>query len=367
MIRFTSVIFFFLLTANTLIPFPIDKVMIFVGLLYAVFAKDSNVPNLNVKYLLIAAAIICIAIVGGIINQDFDGMLYYPVIGVLFISLFKKEEKLEAGLYYGLLLHIILALILYITSYYSLNPYVRGMAEKGAPFLHASLGFTPTNQTFGTYCILWLIIYFFRKEQIGKQSKIHKLYYFLVMVAILTTLNRSTFIFTLLVIFFKDFRLFSGILILATSIFILFFKEISGFLLNSATIDARSDLLEGFNLSFWGSKSYLVYIFGRGSVFINDRIAEGTTWSFRKDIENGYAFLLHGYGFLGLGIYLAIASTTTFFLLVRRYFFEAIVVFFYMFLSLYFTQELVSNSFYLFIVFIFYKTSKKAYVESSSF
>lgn len=354
--KFFYILYFFFLTSNTLFPFPIDKAMMLFGIAYYLFLKNKTVPTINIKYFSLATIVLIIAIVGGAINQEFDGMLYYPIVGILFISFFKKNQWIEDGLYYGLLLHIILGLFLYFVSYIELNPFVRNMAEKGAPFLHASLGFTPTNQTFGTYCVLWLIVYFYKKEHTNSFVGVHRIYYILVLLAILTTLNRSTFLFTLLVIFFKDIRLFTGVIGFSAAIFIILFKDISTFLLNSATIDARGDLLEGFNISFWGSESYIVYLFGRGAVFISDKIAQSTTWSFRKDIENGYAFLLHGYGFIGLTIYLVTSAVLIVRLTLKSRLFDATTLFFYMFLSLYFTQELVSNSFYLFIAFIFYKS-----------
>jgi len=353
-------IFFFLLTANTLLPIPIDKLCLFLCVLYILFLKhDKDRAFLDSNYIAICLSILSVAVIGAIINTSFDPMLYYPIVGVMFVSFYRKEPNLQSNLYYGLLIHIILGVLLYFTSYLYLHPFVRNMAEKGAPFLHASLGFASTNQTFGTYCILWFIIYFDRKRAKQLISRWHRVFYIIVLIAIISTFNRSSYIFFLLIVFFRNRRLALSIVLGLVILVTVFFNEFKTFILNADTLDSRNDLLQGFRKSYLQSNSLLVYIFGRGAVFVTDQIAMGTTWSDRKDIENGYAFILHGYGIIGLILYVLIGLFNMLSLFFNKRRFESIVLCFYMFFSLYFTQELVTNAFYLFLAYILRKHSPK--------
>lgn len=346
-------IFLFLLTANTLLPIPIDKLALLFFCVYVV-ALGVYKPFIQWKYLLICGVILSIGIIGGIFNQIFDPMLYFPIVGIFFVATVKKKKQLEVGLYNALILHIILGLILYFTSYLIENNFVRSMAPKGMPFLNSAIGFTPTNQTFGTYCILWIIIYFNRKEKGELTRGVHKFFYVVTLVTIVATLNRSTFLFYLLLACFKDRVAISVFSIAALAFIISFFNELVAFFFNFSTLDARDELLEGFKISFWQSGSPLVYLFGKGSVFVSANIASQTTWEHRLDIENGYAFILHGYGFTGLFFYILLVAGLVFYTLKKKLFYIAVVLLFYMLFSIYFTQEFVSNSFYIFLAYMLY-------------
>ena len=107
-------------------------------------------------------------------------------------------------------------------------------------------------------------------------------------------------------------------------------------------------------MSFWESGSIPVYLFGKGSVFVSSEIANQTTWTHRLDIENGYAFILHGYGFIGLFLYLVLVLSMVFYDIKKGQFYIAITLVFYMLFSTYFTQEFVSNSFYIMLAYLLY-------------
>lgn len=347
------IVFAFLLTANTLFPIPVDKLVLFLAVIYAAGIKGSKRPFITGKDILLCSLILVISIAGSVINVSFDPMQYYPIVGILFISTYKKNESIEYGLYYALLIQIVLTLFFYGFSYIEMNSFVRPMTDKGMPFLHSSLGLTSTNQIFGTYCVLWMIIYFNRKQH-NLLKGIDKIWYICVVIAIVTTLNRATFLFFILVILFRDIRFFLFLMGCMGAFIIAFFQEISTFLLSSNTLSSRTELLEGFNKSYLESGNPLVYTFGKGAVFIDEQIALGTTYGSRTDIENGYAFLLHGYGIIGLFLYVTLGMILIISMLRKVMFYESAILFFYMFLALYFTQELVSNSFYVFMTYILY-------------
>ncbi|MFC6099506.1 hypothetical protein [Olivibacter domesticus] len=361
-------VFLFLLTANTLFPLPIDKLVLIVFVTYISLAGFYK-PFIQWRYLLICGAILSISILGSVFNEIFDPMLYFPIVGIFFVATIKKKRKLEEGLYNALILHSILGLIVYVSSYFIPNTFVTSMASKGMPFVKAALGFTPTQQTFGTYCILWMMIYFNRKERGELKSGMHRFFYFITFLAMVATLNRSTFLFYLLIACFKD-RVAISIFSIATLAFIIvFFQELVFFFFNFSTLDARNELLEGFTMSFWESGSIPVYLFGKGSVFVSTEIANQTTWTHRLDIENGYAFILHGYGFIGLFLYIVLVLSMVFYDLKKGQFYIAITLVFYMLFSTYFTQEFVSNSFYIMLAYLLYMsksslTSSKAPAQS---
>jgi hypothetical protein len=132
-----------------------------------------------------------------------------------------------------------------------------------------------------------------------------------------------------------------------------FWKEIIEFITSASSLIARSQLLEGFNLSFVQSHSILVYVFGRGTNQLPPEIVEKVRWFNRSDIENGYAMLLHSYGSLGLLVYITLCFSFVFqFIKIRRWA-EAFILFYYFFLTQYFTQEFVSGSFYFFLAVMF--------------
>lgn len=357
-IKGVSILIFFLLTANTMLPFPIDKVLLLLLVIYAI-AKNYKTPSINIYYVTICIFFFSFLFVGAISNGKLDPMSIYPLVGVLFIAMYKKKNYLEEALYYSLLLHLIMALILYMLSYFIEHPFVRTMGDKGLPNIHASLGFTATNQVLGTLCILWFIVYFNLKEQ-KIINRRHKIWYLLVVLTLLSTLNRSTLLFFFLLIFFKDKKLLLVVLGILLIVLYVYFQEISTFLLNFNTLTSRSELLEGFNYSYWDSHNPLVYLFGRGSLFLDKDFVKGTTWDYRFDIENGYAFILHGYGALGLLLYLGIAIGMITLLVKHRLYYEACIMLFYMFLSTYFTQEFVTNSFYLMITYLIYSANRKS-------
>jgi hypothetical protein len=151
----------------------------------------------------------------------------------------------------------------------------------------------------------------------------------------------------MVVLFFEFPVFFWSITILMAAIIIKFWNVIALFIFSSASITARSQLLEGFRISYVQSKSARVYLFGRGTDQISEAIAKRVKWTTRTDLENGYAMLLHTYGILGLTTYITVCLYFIFMFLKRKRFKEACFLFFYFFATQYITQEFVSTTFYL--------------------
>lgn len=125
-------------------------------------------------------------------------------------------------------------------------------------------------------------------------------------------------------------------------------------LFSTDTLGARDELLEGFNKSFWGSNSLTVYLFGRGTNKLSEDITKTVTWDSRSDIENGYAMILHMYGFVGIACYLTSSIAFILKLISLRYFYEVFIAIFFLFFSPYITQEYVATTFYIILGVMIY-------------
>lgn len=344
-----AVLVMFLCTANRLISFPIDKAVMFLVLVTILFTSPRE-PFFRPAELVLIGMLIVLPVLSSMANLVFKPMIFFPFLGFSFAVVLSRRPNLVLGpLYYALIFHIALGLVFVALAFAGFNnQYAWSLEEKGLPFVYSAMGFTATVQTFGTLCMLWLIIFYVRKSFYGV-SRLDWFFFVINTLGVLSTLNRSTFLFWIIILFFKMRRFFTVILVVIAVFVVRFWHEVITFLGNPASIDARSELLEGFNISFWGSHSIPVYIFGKGNNQLTEAVAAKTKWDYRLDIENGYAMLLHTYGFLGLFVYIGIASFfVAAFIRIRR-FAEAFIMFFFLFVSPYITQEFVSMSFYLFL------------------
>jgi hypothetical protein len=236
-------------------------------------------------------------------------------------------------------------LVLAFLGYTNLNVSV---GAKGFASLYATHGFTSTVQTYGTLCISWLMLYILRKKM-GLNTGIDKLFFVITNLAILLTFNRSTYLFWVIVLFFEFPAIFWSGAVLLGVILVKFWTIITSFILSSASIASRFELLEGFKISYWQSHSLKIYLFGRGTNQISEEIAKRVKWTNRTDLENGYAMLLHSYGIIGLVIYIVVCFYFIIMFLKIKRFKEASFLFFYFFLTQYITQEFVTTTFYVFL------------------
>jgi len=339
----------FFCTTNKLVGFPLDKLFFFLILGTIAVSRPRDSMFTSGEFLMIMS-LFTLAALSTAVNLTFSPMIFFPTLGVAFALLVRRHPRmLISALYYALALHMIFAIIFVVMAFAGVETnFVWSLREKGLPFVFAARGFTPTVQTFGTLCILWLIIYLLRR-QFYPQTFMDKCLFLINTLAILITLNRSTYVFWMIIVFFRVRKLFWLIIIFLIGFVIRFWEAIIGFLGNKGSLEARSELLEGFNLSFWGSNSILVYIFGKGTNQLPPDILAKVKWDYRTDIENGYAMLLHTYGFLGLIFYISLSVFFIFQFVKMKKWAEVAILFYFFFVSPYFTQEFVSTSFYLFL------------------
>jgi hypothetical protein len=186
-----------------------------------------------------------------------------------------------------------------------------------------------------------------------KSEKKYGFRFFIVLMSLILTFNRSSylFLFIVLAIYNRKFLwIAAGFFLL---LFIAFYEEITAFLFNFSTLRSREELLQGFYLSFWNDNTFLGYLLGKGNNYYAPEIMTRVKWDHRPDIENGYAMLLHTYGFLGLFGYVILSLLLVLYaFFIKRAYKLSFVLLIYLFMTQYFTQEFVTNIFYLFIASI---------------
>jgi hypothetical protein len=341
------IIVFFFCTVNSLTSVPIDKLLLcFCPFLIASINPEKSLFTPREFFVIIVITVV--AVLSSILNLVIFPMIFFPVIGLCFAFIVSKNKFLLIhSLYYALIIHIILGIILVILAFLGVGNFFVSTDVKGFD-LYSAHGLTATVQTFGTLCIAWLMLYLLRKK-IGINHKADHLFFIINTIGIILTFNRSTYLFWLCILFLEFPILFWSMAIIMIAVIIKFWNVISLFVFSSASIDARSQLLEGFRISYLRSNSIKVYLFGRGNNQISESIAKTVKWTTRTDLENGYAMLLHTYGIVGLLCYLVLAFYFIIMFLKRRRIKEAAFLFFYFFLTQYITQEFVSVTFYIFL------------------
>lgn len=358
-----------LLSCNKLISIPLDKVVLFLTvLIYApstIKVKSHSLTKGELKTLILLAIVTLLSV---LVNSDsYSFQVFLPIVGFIFAIFLSQSALLIKGIYYGSFLHIFIAIFFGFASYaFGSNPFVSNLAYKGMPMLNSLLGFTPTPQSFGTLCLAWLVLYFFFKDQ-GKTGRIDKAFYWLVTLGIFLSINRTTYIGYLLILFFKQRKLLYTYLGFGLLLILVFWNILMDTLFNSSTLDAREELLDGFNRSFWGSNSWSVYLFGKADNKLADKYIRYATWENRDDIENGFAMILHLLGFIGLSYYIVAIATFISKVLRRKYFYEGGLIFFFCVLSPYITQEYVATTFYIVLgVLIFIYKNKQEYIYAAT-
>ncbi|WP_143075861.1 hypothetical protein [Parafilimonas terrae] len=327
---------------------PIDKILVLLSpFLVACFNPDKKF--FTSKEFLVIILFTIIAVTSSVANLCFYYIIFFPIIGLSFsIILSQYKNMVLFSLYYALFLHIVIGIVILVLAFMGFTKLNVSEGAKGIASLYSTHGFTSTVQTYGTLCITWLLLYLLRKK-LGLNTIIDRLFFFITTLAILLTFNRSTYLFWVILLFFEFPRMFWSIAILMGAILVKFWTNITSFILSSSTIEARFQLLQGFNISYMQSGSLKVYLFGRGTNQISQEVANKVKWSTRLDLENGYTMLLHSYGLIGLCAYLFVCFYFIFLFLKINRFKEAFFLFFYFFVTQYITQEFVATTFYMFL------------------
>jgi len=321
----------------------IDKIAILLLLFHVVIFFDFR-NRLNQSKVLLILVLFTFILLTSIFNQTFRVMVFYPIFGMLLVFTFLENKDYLGILNKLLLYYIVICFFGTIAAYITgSNMFVTSLADKGFPFIKPTIGLTTTVQTYGSICMLWLILH------LNLKDKIFDLSFVLVSLAIFLTFNRSTYLFYLVVMSLYSRTFLFLIFFSFLAIYAVFFENINSFVFNQSSITSRSELLQGFYISFWNENSLTGYLLGKADNFYSPLIMQQVKWDHRPDIENLYAMLLHTYGFVGFLFYLSSMAVLLGYIFVRKNYKLFFIAGFYFFVTQYFTQEIVTNIFYLFL------------------
>jgi hypothetical protein len=345
--RLGLILYLFLTSCTQLVSFQLDKALmvLFVGVLLFHFIFTGKKVPIHTFFVLILVFGICL--VSYLINlPDSSLIIFFPVIGLTYMALIGEEVDFLDLFYWALFLHIILGILMVISSYaLGMNAYVHPMYDKGLPFLHAAKGFTTTVQAYGTLVISWFLIFYFKKEN-AQTSFLDKMAYGVVLLGLILTFNRNSLLIYYLILFFKHKRIFWLSVLAGFAFVIYFFEFINKLIFNLSTLSSRADLLQAFRIAFFEQTDWIGYLIGHGNNMVAEGIAKGTIYG-TGYIENGTSVLLYTYGFVGYFIYLiSILTFSVMFFLKKKVFYAA--MFFYIFIvAQQFTHEFFSTTIYL--------------------
>jgi len=340
--------------------------LLLTGVLLAHYLLQGKTVPTNAFFLIVLTFLLALA--SYLVNLPNSSLIvFFPVIGLAFVTLSSEEMDLLDLIYWGLFLHIFFGVLFVFSSYlFGMNSFVHPMYDKGLPFLHAAKGLTTTVQAYGTLIISWFLIYYFRKSNDQIRS-IDKFCYFLVFLGLVLTFNRNSFLIFYILLFFQHKRVFWFTVLAAFGVYVYFFEFINKLIFNLSTLSSRADLLQAFRIAFFEQTNWIEYLIGHGNNVVGEDIAKSTVYN-TGYIENGTSVLLYTYGFLGYFLYLvAVFIFSLLFFQKKKYFFAS--MFFYIFIiAQQFTHEFYSTTIYLLItVFILIYNQTPQIASKSSF
>lgn len=346
-VRLGLILVLFLTSCTQLVSFQLDKALmtLFVGvLLFHFFFLGKRVPANSFLVLILSFGLILLSY---LVNLPMSSLIvFFPLIGLAFVTLIGEEESFLDLLYWALFLHIILGIFFVISSYaIAMNPFVHLMYDKGLPFLHAAKGFTTTVQTYGTLVISWFLIYYWKKEEL-KTSITDQVAYVIVFLGLILTFNRNSLLIYYIILFFKHKRIFWLSVLAGLAFFIYFFDFINKLIFNMSTLTSRADLLQAFRIAFFEQTDWMGYLIGHGNNIVDDSIAKGTYYS-TGYIENGTSVLLYTYGFIGYFFYLVSVFFFSVMFWLKGKVFYAAMLFYIFIVAQQFTHEFYSTTIYI--------------------
>jgi hypothetical protein len=350
-----------LISCTQLVSFQLDKALMFllVGvLLFHFFFLGRNVPGDSFFILIMSFGLVLISYLLNLPTSSL--IIFFPIIGLAFVTLIAEEDGFLDLIYWALFIHIVLGIFFVISSYLTgMNSFVHPMYDKGLPFLHAAKGFTTTVQTFGTLIIAWFLIYYQKKDE-SKASMVDQVAYTVVLLGLVLTFNRNSLLIYYIILFFKHKKIFWISVIAGLGFFIYFFEFINKLILNLSTLTSRSDLLQAFRIAFFEQTDWLGYLIGHGNNIVDDSIAKDTYYS-TGYIENGTSVLLYTYGFIGYFFYLISVFVFSILFWMKGKVFYAAMLFYIFIVAQQFTHEFYSTTIYILLsvfLLIFNKLSK---------
>ena len=337
------------MTCNKLIGIPIDKIafpllILFLGIKNGTTFYYKNRELFSVFFI----AVLCLSTY--IFNyENVSPSIFTVLIGYLFIIVFSRSKISYIATYYSLSMYVLLCLVIFGLSYiFPLYDYVRPLWEKNMPWFHSPLGFSPTKQILGTYCIINLLLYLIIEKTSQYKSKSKLVIFFVIanILCILLIFSRSTQI-VLLIILGMRFRKTAIMILISSLIFTMNQKSVLESLLNIQTIDSRFKFVEGFLFNFEYNSSLVNYLIGSANTDLPDYIVAYTN-ALNPYVENLSCALIYTFGFLGFILYYSYSVYGVY--IMRKLSFDILIIaILYLFFVPQSTHELYTPSTYLLV------------------
>lgn len=331
-------------------PFPIDKLLIILYIFFLYTCKKVKLPNTDKAIL---GILFFTATLSFIINYPNGSVqIYYPIFFLL-TGLLATHIKIDLLTVRNILsFNVLFGLAATIAAFLGFeNEFSYSLREKMLPYIYAPYGFSPTQQVYGTFCILVQIISF--------EYKKYDWVFIISLICMILTLNRCTLLFFGILLFVYKRKYFISLCIAGIILIITYWDTISTIMFSTTNLESREDLRKGAEISFWKSNDIMVYLFGRGNTNTTESIAARTYWE-RTYIEHGLDFLLHCYGYVGITIITFIMLGFILKLIKRKQLNYALITLYYLMIEPFFTHEFLASSFFYFIFIILYLSKEKS-------
>lgn len=278
--------------------------------------------------------------------------IFYPFLflfGACVLSLRSDDIKKISFLFLPSIIIGILGVIYSIMTDFTPNDFSVYLEGKNFLFPVGAVGFSPTPQVYGTFCILYIWVCFERKQLDWGFA--------LSVIGILLSMNRTSYVFFLFILFLykRVWAVLAGVCFLPI---LLNNVDILYNLTDSSNLDSRDQLRYGFEMHYWQSKDLLTLLIGIGNNEIAPQYSKYNLTD-RSYIENGLDFILAISGMIGFIFYMIFISLFVLKLLNKRKFKICLVFLFYMFVNQWMTQEFLASSFFFFILFVLVMSRRK--------
>ena len=337
--RYVKVIFLFLISTTF---FSFDKIL---PSLVIVGALVYYGPLFFLKKYFFIFVVPILSFFVNFLGQASYNIFFLPVFVSAAHVLYENDIVSIDDVLYALTINVTLGVAFALfANLFGPNLFSFSLWEKGLPDLYAPMGFSPTQQVFGTLCIINLIICL--------ERRLYSIPFWISLVGVCATFNRCSLLFCCLLFAIYKKGIFLMLFLCCIPIVVFFWGDIYDVFFSLSTLVSRAELREGVDFSYWHSNNIFVYVFGNGNIETLDAIARKTEWG-RSNVENGLDFLFHSYGILGFVLY-SFLSMCFIFTLYRKKVSRLIpIVLFYLFFEQFFTQEFVSSSFLFFLITVF--------------
>jgi hypothetical protein len=347
-------ILIFSLCCNKLFDFPIDKIGLPTLIIFLTILNFKRL-KIDVFELILITISFVLVLLSCIYNYpDISPTIFNIIAGMILVLVISNSKISFLTLFYSLSIYVLICIIIVFFSYFfDLYDYVQPLWDKKMPWFHSPLGFSPTKQILGTFCIINVSVFIILENQ--KEKLTFLIYFFLLLniICIALLFSRSSQIALLLILLLRYKKLFIFLIILSLPI-IIYNQDTLNAVLNVQTLESRFKFFEGFVSNFEYNSTLTNYMIGFANTDLADYIVAHTN-SKNPYVENLTCALIYSYGIAGAILYYL---SSIFIIYYNRFlpYTLILILVLYLFIIPQFTHELYTSSTFLLIgIFINFK------------